>query len=65
MFLQYNVVLYPKGFLLRFPRHGFPTVFGLLFRLFLPEFLLGTSDLRRFTLVRRRGIFCFFFRFNW
>ena len=62
MLLQRKIVLHPKGFLFRFPHHSFPATFGLLFRLLLPELLLGAHDLRRIALTQRSRIFHPLFR---
>ena len=64
MLLQRKIVLHPKGFLFRFPHHSFPATFGLLFRLLLPEFLLGADNLRRLALTQRSRIFHTLFRLS-
>ena len=62
MLLQRKIVLHSKGLLFCFPHHSFPAAFSLLFRLLLPELLLGAHDLRRIALTQRSRIFHPLFR---
>ena len=50
-----NVRLHLCGFMLFDDSRSFSTAFGLPLGLCLPESLLGTGDLRRFSLCRCRG----------
>lgn len=50
-----NVCLHLCSFMLFDDSRSSLAAFGLLFRLYLPEFLLGTGDLRHFSLYRCRG----------